>query len=662
MSDDKDVHPMIAVADAVGIILHETARSLLQHESIPNCRKIGVNFDQIASLVNEVLDDDLLMQDPGYPPYQASMMDGYCIRLDDDFAPENVGTSTQEKKEMWSHYIAGKQFAGDTFLDSQESLPKHEGLLPAYYVTTGAMIPRSFDCVIPIEDILVADSKDKILVLRLPSTPAKWIREVGCDIKAGSIVLPAGHILDPVSLGLLKQSGQTTIRLRPKVHVGVLSTGSELLDDWHLTIDGVQGKIPDVNRPILIQLLRELNLCEVSDFGSCRDDDSIALACVIQEAMKKCKVIVITGGISMGETDIVEDILIKKLGGTLHFGRIHMKPGKPSTFVTIPGPTTTHLVFALPGNPVSAFVCAHLLVRPCLQLLHEGAGKSFDTAGVPIHDCIRKIISNATLAPAEIVAQLSHDIVLDSERPEYHRVRLNFDVPKNAWIATSTGVQRSSRLMSLRDADALLVLPQAVPPKTQAFTGERFPALLLKSMLIPKQSVSQSRHMKSLQFMCAYHLDIVIVGESSFFNTVADIVSVSLSGVACNSMMTSSLRNFDGKARDIFDFVTNDKRRADIYVVIGSNKNGSMYENAIMSSIFRSRLRKVSRALAFQVRRDFVAESPRGALVEPVLGFIDREPSSLLIYLPLFKSGGLANISELVGHAFKTAQMEISTI
>ena len=119
----------------------------------------------------------------------------------------------------------------------------------------------------------------------------------------------------------------------------------------------------------------------------------------------------------------MEQVLVHKLKGHLHFGRLNMKPGKPTTFITVPTDNGDRLVFAMPGNPASAIVCTHLLVRPCLELMYDSWKhiKSIDI-GDQNHK-INLIVLNALVQP-EFQAELTSDVKLDIERPEYHRVTL----------------------------------------------------------------------------------------------------------------------------------------------------------------------------------------------------------------------------------------------
>lgn len=316
-------HPMVPVPDAIRIVLRETARVLLTPNAKPQ-PSIQIRSDAPSSeIFGKVLDEEVRMKEPGYPPYNASIMDGYAIRTSEHSA--NKGG----EDDTWTHHVVDRVYAGD------EQGPKSAGadavaLPSAYYITTGAVVPDTYDCVVPIEECLVSVEDQQKIRIHPSATiaPNTWIRPIGCDIPTGSVVLPKGHMMDPVALGLLQQSGADSIYVKRPLVVGVLSTGNELIlgskDDVTHT-----GKIPDVNRPILLNMLSTLgNYCQPRDLGNERDDDVQAMARTIDHALEKCDVIITTGGISMGETDIVERVLVDHCGGTLHLGRMHMKPGK----------------------------------------------------------------------------------------------------------------------------------------------------------------------------------------------------------------------------------------------------------------------------------------------------------------------------------------------
>lgn len=160
----------------------------------------------------------------------------------------------------------------------------------------------------------------------------------------------------------------------------------------------------------------------------------------------------------MGELDLLKPTIERSLGGTIHFGRVNMKPGKPTTFATLPfkgvdGTRTTKTVFSLPGNPASAVVTFHLFVLPSL---HQQSG--IEPAGLP-----------------KVRVVLEEDLRMDTARPEYHRAIVS--IRRDGTLgASSTGGQRSSRIGSFKGANALLSMPAGEGTKKR---GETVDALLM---------------------------------------------------------------------------------------------------------------------------------------------------------------------------------------
>lgn len=156
--------------------------------------------------------------------------------------------------------------------------------------------------------------------------------------------------------------------------------------------------------------------------------------------LAEADILLSTGGVSMGDLDLMKSLLEQT--GTVHFGRLRMKPGKPCTFATADVDGRRRLIFGLPGNPVSSLVTFYLLVVPAIRKL----------AGWP-DPMLRRV-----------QAVLAQPLVLDAFRPEYHRATLRWDATLHrgvgGYLASSTGRQASSRLLSMRTANALLELPQ----------------------------------------------------------------------------------------------------------------------------------------------------------------------------------------------------------
>ena len=638
--NERKEHPMTAVPDALSIVLQETARRFLskprQTIQIPI-----TNWDQ---LINQILIEPVYMQEPGYPNYRASIMDGFAIRVH-EFESSNGGE--------WTHAVLDKVFAGDGVAPKQSV--SDQNLPPAYYATTGAVVPDTFDCVVPIEECRLSDDQSKIAIQSTAIIQdQKWIRPVGCDIAPGSVVLPAGHVLDAVAMGLLRQAGCQYVTVSARPTVGVLSTGNELLQDSNSSTPTPIGSIPDVNRPILLSLFSAFDNCHAIDLGMVGDDDIDAMTNAIQAAMKSCDVIITTGGISMGETDIVEQVLVERLQGQLHYGRMHMKPGKPTTFVTISPNQKTCLIFAMPGNPVSATVCTQLLVKPCLDLLVEGPDQSADTYGDSVDEQVRRIVSNAWVHP-EIQGKLAHDIKLDPQRPEYHRVALKYR-PDGSCLVSSTGVQRSSRLMSLRDAEGLVCLPQASPGKTKALAGETYTVLLLREPKSRRVQVFNSLHLnKAKSRHKSTNVGIVQVNAPN--QDTDERVKKALSGSKSGTASIISSRVYSTEcAQSLFDYCT-EEENADILVVTCPTLTGCFRKHIELANDLRNKLDKVADAMALQARRGAAAQEQTTVLFEVVVGFVPKGKGSLLIFVPLEGlDGALGNVRGLLKHALQIAR------
>ncbi|XP_061668250.1 gephyrin b isoform X5 [Syngnathoides biaculeatus] len=385
---------------------------------------LGTEIINYRDGMGRVLAQDVYAKD-NLPPFPASVKDGYAVR-----AADGPG----------DRFIIGESQAGEQ--------PTHT-VMPGQVmrVTTGAPIPCGADAVVQVEDTeLLRESEDFVfqgteeLEVRIlvQARPGQDIRPIGHDIKRGECVLAKGTHMGPSEIGLLATVGVTEVEVQKFPVVAVMSTGNELLnpeDDLH------PGKIRDSNRSTLLATIQEhgyptINLGIVGD----NPDD---LLNALNEGISRADVIITSGGVSMGEKDYLKQVLDIDLHAQIHFGRVFMKPGLPTTFATLDIDGARKLIFALPGrNPVSAVVTCNLFVIPAL----------------------RKMQGILDPRPTIIKARLSCDVKLDP-RPEYHRCILTWHHQEPLPWAQSTGNQVSSRLMSMRSANGLLMLP----PKTEQY-------------------------------------------------------------------------------------------------------------------------------------------------------------------------------------------------
>ncbi|XP_060618718.1 gephyrin isoform X18 [Anolis sagrei] len=380
---------------------------------------LGTEIINYRDGMGRVLAQEVYAKD-NLPPFPASVKDGYAVR-----AADGPG----------DRFIIGESQAGEQ--PTQTVMPGQ-----VMRVTTGAPIPCGADAVVQVEDTeLIRESDDgteelevRILV---QARPGQDIRPIGHDIKRGECVLAKGTHMGPSEIGLLATVGVTEVEVNKFPVVAVMSTGNELLNPED---DLLPGKIRDSNRSTLLATIQEhgyptINLGIVGD----NPDD---LLNALNEGISRADVIITSGGVSMGEKDYLKQVLDIDLHAQIHFGRVFMKPGLPTTFATLDNDGIRKIIFALPGNPVSAVVTCNLFVVPAL----------------------RKMQGILDPRPTIIKARLSCDVKLDP-RPEYHRCILTWHHQEPLPWAQSTGNQMSSRLMSMRSANGLLMLP----PKTEQY-------------------------------------------------------------------------------------------------------------------------------------------------------------------------------------------------
>ncbi|KAL5472856.1 hypothetical protein PMIN07_000277 [Paraphaeosphaeria minitans] len=427
-------YPMLAVDEALGLIA--------EHTPSPIIEKAPVDMN----LGGSVLAEDVNATE-SVPAFRASIVDGYAIR---------IPSSGKFVKGVYPVALVSHAQAGDV----QEL---KEGQIAR--ITTGAPLPPGADAVVMVEDTALAsqteDGKEEkeVEILTDEIKSGENVREVGSDVKEGDTIMKNGEGITVVGgeFGLLASVGTTEVSVYKRPVVGVLSTGDEIIQ--HDRPGPLRlGEVRDTNRPTLLTAVRSNNF-EAIDLGVVSDKPG-ALEETLRSALARVDVIITSGGVSMGELDLLKPTIERSLGGTIHFGRVNMKPGKPTTFATVPtkhsSPTasrTSKTIFSLPGNPASAVVTFHLFVLPSL---HKQAG--IVPAGLP-----------------KVKVTLDADVRMDRGRPEYHRAVVAV-ARDGTLVASSTGGQRSSRIGSFKGANALLCMPAG---EGSVKKGEQVDALLM---------------------------------------------------------------------------------------------------------------------------------------------------------------------------------------
>ncbi|XP_018353936.1 PREDICTED: gephyrin [Trachymyrmex septentrionalis] len=414
--------PMISVAEALRIIRFESTKD------------VEVEIVNLKDAYGRILSGESIRSNCDLPPFRASIKDGYAVLANDGKGRRTV--------------LCGVKAGTAPTLVSLKSGT-------CVRVNTGAPIPDEATAVVQVEDTkLVSKSSDgteeEEIEIMIEPKEGQDIRPIGCDIKKGSLVLNPFTRIGPVEIGLLAACGYKRVAVTLLPRIGILSTGDELQQPGEPLRP---GQVYDSNRISLISLLKE-NGFDSLDFGIVTDN-TMDIINKISTALEKIDVLVTTGSVSMGDRDLLKPILENVFKATIHFGRVNMKPGKPTTFATCTTLGKKKFILCLPGNPVSALVTAHLFLLPLVNELHFDASES--------------II---------IQAKLTSSYNLDP-RPEYARAILRWNDKETLPMAYSTGNQISSKLLNCNDANALLMLPERTAEKEVLNEGDVVPAKLI---------------------------------------------------------------------------------------------------------------------------------------------------------------------------------------
>ncbi|KAG6373752.1 MoaB/Mog domain-containing protein [Boletus reticuloceps] len=372
------------------------------------------------------------------------------VLAEDVYAPQNVPSSRTTNVDGYALRSSDLPGIYNVLTWKTSALAEDVPQGSVFRVNTGGPLPAGTNAVIMVEDTelvsTVKDANDKDLeesqVKTLVQVSAgENVRLPGSDVRTGDLVLQRNDIITSLGgeIGTLAFVGRKEVKVRRKPIVALLSTGNEILDlqsPNSLPSDG-WGGIYDTNRPSLQATLEGMGY-KVVDIGIVPDDvDSHVQA--IAKGLQEADLLLTTGGTSMGSSDLVKPVIERRFAGTIHFGRVSMKPGKPTTFASIPIPDKQgerKYLFALPGNPASALVTFHIFVVPALRQL----------GGWPVERCQLPCVK----------AQIQNTMHLDP-RVHFHRVVVK--ATPDGLKAYSTGGQRSSRVASLSGANALVRLP-----------------------------------------------------------------------------------------------------------------------------------------------------------------------------------------------------------
>lgn len=380
--------------------LLEAAGPVAETELLPLARLAG---RVLAETVRATLD---------LPPADNSEMDGYAVRHADLAAGKPLP-------------IQQRVYAGDA---PEPALPGQ-----ATRLFTGSLIPPGADTVIMQENTRETDGQVEISG---EAKPGQHVRKRAEDTQAGQIVLEAGIVLGAAHIALLASQGLAQVRVFRRVRVGVLTTGDELVAPGQTRTD---AQIYNSNAPMLASLIDGIG-AEVVHVLHARDDEADTRE-ALQTLLRDCDLVLSTGGVSVGERDLVKPAL-EALGGTLTLWKVRMKPGKPVALAHVDGKP----VVSLPGNPVSSFAVFMVLVSPLVRRMQGRA-----VVMPQVSRAVLRLPAPRTESREEFVRVQRHETDTGAEL-ELYRTQASNIVSSLPW---STGLARLPAGQTLNDGDVV---------------------------------------------------------------------------------------------------------------------------------------------------------------------------------------------------------------
>lgn len=367
----------------------------------------------ILDTLGRVLAEDI-SSDVDIAPFDNSAMDGFAVRVAD---LEGASEDSPVILPVIEHVAAG----------AFPQLAVGPGQVTR--IMTGAPVPEGADAVVMIErteSLEAGGGAGGTVAIKTTAKVGENIRKRGEDVRKGDVVLSAGEVVSPAAIGLMAAMGRAKVSIYPRPRVAIVATGDELV-----AIDEYPGpgKIRNSNSySIAAQVLAaggEPHILPVA-----RDNEADTRA--ILSRASEFDLMVTTGGVSMGDFDVVKDVLTDI--GTMDFWKVAMRPGAPQTYGTIGGTP----FFGLPGNPTSTMVGFELFVRPA----------------------IRKMSGFVTLDRPTVQAVLAHDVKKKSDRRYFLRARLTKG--EDGYTVALSGSQSSALLTSMHRANCLASIPEGL--------------------------------------------------------------------------------------------------------------------------------------------------------------------------------------------------------
>ncbi len=370
---------------------------------------------------------EAIVADRNDPPVPVSAMDGYGVRFPDvESVPSRLN-------------VKGVVPAG---VDKPVEIERGE----AVKIFTGSVVPDSVDLVVPVE---WTEEREGCVEVKKSFQKGANIRPPGENYRKGQVLIREGTVLGAPEIGIAASVGKPYLKVSVNPKVGIVVTGSELLEPWEGFKSPVQ--IRNANGYILYSLVKEAG-GEPVYFGIVRDSRKEILK-VLSEAFETCDVLITSGGVSMGDYDFVKDV-VKELGVEVLFYKVQVKPGKPVLF----GRKGNRFFFGLPGFPVSVFTSFNLFVYPLLMKI-QGAAEVFKprVKGVLVEDFKRR----------------------KADRTEFVRCGFSYSPEEGRFLVSPLRRQGSGVLSALVGKRALMVVPKGVKTLSR---GDSVDLILVKGL------------------------------------------------------------------------------------------------------------------------------------------------------------------------------------
>jgi molybdopterin molybdotransferase len=397
--------------EAVSLVLENTPRLPAVYVPLVEARELALSEDIRARFDS--------------PPFDNSAVDGYAVRSADA--------------------EAGRIFKVVDEAPAGRPAQKEVGEGEAIKIFTGGVVPRGADAVVMVEN---TSGWGEEFELKKAAEADQNLRATGEDVREGDLILRAGTEVGAPEIALAATQGYGELSVYRKPKVVILSTGSELVEPGTRALS--PGEIFDSNSFALLAQALEAG-ADASRMVAA-SDDADALRAAMEEALTSADVVVTSGGVSVGQRDLVKSTLLE-LGVEQVFWGVKLKPGKPVFF----GTRGDARFFGLPGNPVSAMVCFELFVRPALMEMMGREDKHRPRIGVYFDEDV------------------------ENRFGRMHAMRVNLTGTEKGWRAESVGAQGSGLVSSLTKADALALIG---PESEGVRAGELVGAIVLREEVV----------------------------------------------------------------------------------------------------------------------------------------------------------------------------------